>query len=635
MPDLDPERDHEIVPIGEIPVEEPERPGLDPLDLKKRHFGHVDDNVPATALVLSGGGSKGSFEVGALDYLTRSDIWKKINLRYVCGTSVGAIMALKIAESGYKGVKDLVSLFLSLQSENDMYLPHKNIGEILQILDDLNVDIDQVIETGGVNGGEPELPGVGAGFVLLNILSFGTLAVGVIEDLTDMLGKILKVINLFFSAPSLYTLKPIEELIKAKVDFNKFGTSLTPYIKMRLATVCLEDAQTWYVTEDARLIKGNANTPEVSWQLDAENGMGTIKDALVQGTIASSSIPCIYEAKDLRADPYKDGHFVDGGVRDVLPIRAALELGAERVISILAGPEEPLREPAGSYHNSNMVKILYRLMDTQSAEITANEIKPEFGKWPADVENIPIFSEMHVHNSMEVNPGLININMAYGYMRAYEQTLKKLLNVDLELNIAVSLYVNTMAIIELRKQIWSIEHNLYENCPFLVVRKVSDPDDMVGGDQAVGEYAVVFNKPTLDILRVKKKELLELVEERMQLFEYNDPHCLPMKFEGIYGPEITLKLTDWWDTWERHGNGLVWTEKVWKLWAEKGIDAYGPYELRRIDVGASGMQFDSFLARHNLWERCPISIANEQQVFEAQDPDKPSPSTALLQVLNP
>jgi predicted acylesterase/phospholipase RssA len=49
------------------------------------------------AIVLSGGGAKGSFEVGAL--LALQEIWNEVRPCIVCGSSVGAINALAVAEN--------------------------------------------------------------------------------------------------------------------------------------------------------------------------------------------------------------------------------------------------------------------------------------------------------------------------------------------------------------------------------------------------------------------------------------------------------------------------------------------------------------------------------------------------------
>ena len=50
---------------------------------------------PVVGIVLAGGGAKGSFEVGVVRYLYDRGIRPNI----ICGTSVGALNAIKLAEA--------------------------------------------------------------------------------------------------------------------------------------------------------------------------------------------------------------------------------------------------------------------------------------------------------------------------------------------------------------------------------------------------------------------------------------------------------------------------------------------------------------------------------------------------------
>ena len=79
-----------------------------------------------TAFVLSGGGAKGDFEVGALEYLYSINIVPDV----VCATSVGSINAIKIAE-GPGGFEGLRSIWLDeLVTNSDMYVPQPWLTEI-------------------------------------------------------------------------------------------------------------------------------------------------------------------------------------------------------------------------------------------------------------------------------------------------------------------------------------------------------------------------------------------------------------------------------------------------------------------------------------------------------------------------
>src|SRR4051812_31039199 len=91
--------------------------------------------VPAVrdALVLGGGGAKGSFQVGALGYLYRL---QALAPEIVTGTSVGAVNGMKLAEGtqpadlfGHfgsplttQGLPGLEVIWLGMEHNSDMYV---------------------------------------------------------------------------------------------------------------------------------------------------------------------------------------------------------------------------------------------------------------------------------------------------------------------------------------------------------------------------------------------------------------------------------------------------------------------------------------------------------------------------------
>jgi len=68
-----------------------------------------------TGLVLSGGGAKGAFQVGALDYLINE---KKVNFEIVCGVSVGALNASMVAQGDFNTLK---KIWLEIKSQRDIF----------------------------------------------------------------------------------------------------------------------------------------------------------------------------------------------------------------------------------------------------------------------------------------------------------------------------------------------------------------------------------------------------------------------------------------------------------------------------------------------------------------------------------
>lgn len=73
------------------------------------------------ALALSGGGAKGSFQVGALDYIYNVELGITQPIAIV-GTSVGAINAVKLAEGQNESFAELKDIWIShMNQDRDMW----------------------------------------------------------------------------------------------------------------------------------------------------------------------------------------------------------------------------------------------------------------------------------------------------------------------------------------------------------------------------------------------------------------------------------------------------------------------------------------------------------------------------------
>ena len=75
-----------------------------------------------TAFCLSGGGSHGDFQMGAIEFLYEQGIRPQI----LCGTSVGAINAAKLAEgedlwNANQGLAGLIRIWARLRQDSDMW----------------------------------------------------------------------------------------------------------------------------------------------------------------------------------------------------------------------------------------------------------------------------------------------------------------------------------------------------------------------------------------------------------------------------------------------------------------------------------------------------------------------------------
>jgi len=88
--------------------------------------------MPVRALVMSGGGAKCAFQVGAVDTLVNE---QQLDFQVIAGVSAGALNALVLAQgSGPAGLRDrlqdLKRLWLGIESERDIYR-RRFLGKVL------------------------------------------------------------------------------------------------------------------------------------------------------------------------------------------------------------------------------------------------------------------------------------------------------------------------------------------------------------------------------------------------------------------------------------------------------------------------------------------------------------------------
>lgn len=222
------------------------------------------------ALVLSGGGAKGAFQVGVLDELITSG---GIKFDIVVGVSTGALQALGVAQDD---VPAMVQQWLNIKKNKDIYK-----------------------EQGGLIGG--------------------------------LLG-----------ANSLYDASPLRKLVK---DFANEPKLKATGIKMLLGVVNLGTGQFRTIDEQ---VPGIHN-----W------------------VYASCAMPVFFDPLLTRATDGTEEQWVDGGVRDVTPLAAALDLNPRAVLVVRASPKP---KPGAVRTFPNLIKIGLRAVDILQSEVSANDL---------------------------------------------------------------------------------------------------------------------------------------------------------------------------------------------------------------------------------------------------------------------
>jgi NTE family protein len=312
-----------------------------------------------TAIVLSGGGAKGSFEVGALFYMR--EIWSSIQPRIVCGTSVGAINGVAVAESDDgAGIGKLETIWLGLQYNSDMYTLSP---EFEQVFSDLGINVADVVLHGGglpfsgISGFLSFVATLGlspetAGWVAIGWAAggpVGGLIAGIVQLGSSSKDKLEDAIKNLSTAAFAYDLSPLQALIERNVDPKSVASS---GMQLRLAVVALEDGNLYYVTESGDLLRDRAANANFHEAITNEQVLpppvgpvdpagviypGLIRNSLVAGMMASAAFPGIFQIRPLFTQSSLQ-YYMDGGVRQVLPTQAAVELGAQLIFSVAASP---------------------------------------------------------------------------------------------------------------------------------------------------------------------------------------------------------------------------------------------------------------------------------------------------------
>jgi NTE family protein len=406
-------------------------------------------NMPErVAIALSGGGSKGDFQVGVLRYLYETGVRPDI----LTGSSVGAINALKLAEGdGPDGhaQQRLEHFWRQLEGDRDMF----ELEPWVQTIHDLR--IQQLFTHGhGTHGASA----VASWLRLPALLVSGLIASGVsIESISDAIDKAA-------AAQSIFNLGPVERLLKESgaVDLQRV---LQSGVALRLSIVGLESGQLRHVNERGEISGLNADPVD-----------------LLDAAIASSSIPLMFPPRMLAGERY-----VDGGVREILPLQPAIEAGATVIYAVTATHPSL---PVDSLADLSLVGIGMRAIgDLMVDELTEGDIRA--GLAGGDHAQVYIIRPtVDVHDIVTVQRGLIDISIDYGYMRAGDHLAVS----DGDRVAAMEL---SDRITRLRMKCWQLEESFSASLP----RRIKTASDRSG----------------LAAIRATKRSIFEAVSQRTRL----------------------------------------------------------------------------------------------------------------------
>ncbi len=425
---------------------------------------------PRTAVVLAGGGFKGAFELGALRHLAEHhDVVPDV----ITATSAGAILGVVAAQA-------------------------RTRDELLVRLDEADADLMSMTRIDVVFGEQPwfrELDGTAAADQIRRMLTQGGPPADGADGpeagthagrqagrhdrshdrshderhrgpgaagghpFTDAVEFVRRLPRAHRAGNDhtdggILNLDPFEASLRGGTDVGVAPVDpalvARDGLELRLATTHLRSRTTHYVTQDAVLVDSDARTPV--------EGAGSFD--LVDGLIASASVPGVFPPRVLGSTEY-----VDGGVLANIPLAAAAALEPDRILTLAASPVRAPDHPAA-------VRVAEQL------GYLATQVDNLATPLPDGTVHTVIQPTMLVVGTFEVHPGRMRIDIDYGWLRAQETVA------GLDDGTRPILTTTSDTIIRLRQRAWSIENRLIER------RDAADLSDLRATKAAIGSALV-------------------------------------------------------------------------------------------------------------------------------------------------
>ena len=376
--------------------------------LSLRHPGRTESQEEVEGLVLSGGGSRASFHIGALRYLYDN---AHISPTSVTATSCGSICAAMLAQSLDPSVQSanlriLERYWLAMKDPSEMYAEQswftklrQQWGDISGVIPESNSSDPAFVDTSGSDA--EHLVKEAIVFdpsVHDSEFSFSSLwqILGTLPRLGKVGAGMAGILRGAEHASSAYRPGPIVHRLLFESGFNADNVR-TSGMKLRMAFVGLQSGELRFMREDGIIVDSDDKPLEMK-QYD-----------LPLGVWASCAIPGVFRPVKLGDDMY-----IDGGIRENLPVEMSVNgLSVTKPYVIVAiGPGVPQED----FTDKDMISILIRTLGLLTDETTRDEIS-----WARHAGATVIAPEYEVHSSMTVEHGLLQINRDYGWMRAAEE----------------------------------------------------------------------------------------------------------------------------------------------------------------------------------------------------------------------
>lgn len=345
----------------------------------------------AVGLVLSGGGARSSFQVGALAYLyDRVGITPSV----VTGTSAGAILGSVLAQypdrSGQRAaLAELERIWLGMSSSADMFTEYPWFARLRAHMPTWR----KVMALRQRSGREdPERHGATWS------PSTAWEALGTLWEAGRSSADLQTIVRGPSQERAAFMPGPIvDRLLEPHVfDRERLATSS---VTLRIAVVGLESGELRYVT----------NTGELRDREDRPLAEHEAVD-IVEAIRASCAIPGVFPPVLMAQESY-----VDGGVRENLPVQVAIDhLGVGTCYAVVASPAGV--RPRESFATADMFDIIMR----SASGIMSDELQRDEIAFAREHGVTVIAPTIDVHDLVTIDPGLVAIAVDYGWLRAQD-----------------------------------------------------------------------------------------------------------------------------------------------------------------------------------------------------------------------
>jgi NTE family protein len=392
---------------------------------------------PKTAFTLAGGGTKGAFEAGALAYLVEE---RGILPDVITASSLGAILAQARTPEEFRARTEELGAGLLAMTHADLLFGKQPWVAALE-----GTPFEVAFDTFLVGATRPPIPGAddellagpgeGPGPRRRKLARWASLA--------RRFPALLRARRGLRAHPSsLLTLEPLGAALRHGdvLGMAPLVPELVarPGLELRLAVAALGAAELHYVDGTGTLRGPDART---------SIGDPTVSIDLIEGVLASASVPVLFPPRQLGSEMY-----VDGGVLQNIPVEAAVNLGAERIIAVLAVPLSGTA-PTRDFSQTNMVDVFLRavgdlpLIARQRADLAV--------PLPAGTSLTVIDPLVDIVGPFEVAQGLMLIDMDYGWLRAADVLA------PFDDAVRAAAEAATDAIVTARTQAWHFEERLW------------------------------------------------------------------------------------------------------------------------------------------------------------------------------